>query len=135
MQPRKLEDEGTKLSGQLTRLLLTRGDKGPAIDLNSLCIIRGEACWVLHIDCIVVAAGGSPLMALCVGIHKALQNTRVPRVSVDKTIEDATAEDIEVDTDAIAGMPVAISRLPVVLTACQVGRPHLRRLHCHVSCA
>lgn len=124
VQARKLDDEGTRLASQLTRLLLTRGDKGPAIDLCALCIIRGTACWALYIDCIVMAAGGSPLMALCAGIHKALQDTRVPRVSVDDAIEDASAEDIEVDLDAIAGVPVDVSRLPVVLTACQV-RPRV----------
>lgn len=120
VQARALELEGASVAGHLQQLMLTRDKSGAGLDLRSLGIITGKACWVLYIDCIVLSSGGSLLVALSAAIHKALQSTSIPRVSVDTSIEDATAEDIEVDADAFTRMQLDTSRLPVVLTPCQV---------------
>ena len=150
LQARKLDDAAAALAGQLDRLLLARaaaapsshsGHKGttnalpgpqPAVatastaaepagfDYASLGIIRGEACWHLHVDCVVLALGGAPLMALAAAVTRALLDTRLPRVSVDAAIEDADAGDIELDADTLVGVPVDASRLPAILSTCQV---------------
>jgi 3' exoribonuclease family, domain 1 len=138
VQARRLDDAGAALAGQLDRLLLARGAESTGastggvstvgLNLRQLGIIRGEAAWALSVDCIVLAAGGSVLMALAAGIHKALQDTRLPRVSVDASIVDATQEDIEVDADRVGGVPLAAAGLPVLLSTCQVRwRAQLRR--------
>lgn len=39
-------------------------DAGGAMDLQSLCVLPGKTCWVLHIDGLVLNADGSVLDAL-----------------------------------------------------------------------
>jgi hypothetical protein len=59
-------------------------------------------------------------MALAAAVTRALLDTRLPRVSVDAAIEDADAGDIELDADTLVGVPVDASRLPAILSTCQV---------------
>ena len=39
-------------------------DAGGAMDLQSLCVLPGKTCWVLHIDGLVLNADGSVLDTL-----------------------------------------------------------------------
>eukprot|EP00892_Ulva_mutabilis_P004670 jgi/Ulvmu1/2575/UM014_0026.1 len=118
---RRLEEHGTALAAVLQRLLLSRTRAGAALDLGSLCIIPGTAVWQLSVDCVVFAAGGGLVDALALAVRAALAAAAVPAVKVDDGIEDATAEDIEVDPDAAAVLRLDVSNLPIVVTACQLG--------------
>jgi hypothetical protein len=120
VQGRRLDDDGAGLAAQLEGLLLARDLEHSGINLKRLSIIRNEACWLLYIDCVVLARGGCLLMALSAGIHKALQDTTLPQVSVDNSIEDARAEDIELDANPLASLWLDVTQLPVVVSACQV---------------
>jgi exosome complex RNA-binding protein Rrp42 (RNase PH superfamily) len=120
MQARALEEEGTTLACQLQQMLLTRDKTGSGLDLKALSVIPGVACWALFIDCIVLYHGGIVLTALSAAIHKALQSTTIPKISVDSSIEDATVEDIDVDANVFARQKIDATNLPVLVTVCQV---------------
>ena len=123
VQKRKVEDEAVALTAHLEQLLLTRDDTHAGLNLKALSIIRGTACWMLHIDGLVLAGGGSALMALAAAVHKALQTAVLPRVSVDARLENATAADIDVDGNPFSTMSLDVCRLPVVISACQARHP------------
>ena len=133
LQGRQLEETGVALAAVLRRLLLSRTRDGAALDLESLCIIPGKAVWRLSVDCIVFAAGGGLVDALALAVRAALADTAVPTVRVDQGIEDATADDIEVDPDASAVLRLDVSNLPIIVTACQV--PPLTPVGCASAAA
>lgn len=53
---------------------------GGALDLPSLCVIPGKACWLVYVDALLLNDGGNVLDALSVATRAALALTRVPKV-------------------------------------------------------
>jgi exosome complex RNA-binding protein Rrp42 (RNase PH superfamily) len=53
-----------------------------AIDLEALCIIPGQKCWVLYIDALVLDSAGSLLDAISLCTKAALSDTVTPAVTV-----------------------------------------------------
>ena len=51
-----------------------------AIDLESLCIVSGKYCWIVHIDILVLQLDGSLLDAASLAAYVALSCTKVPKV-------------------------------------------------------
>jgi exosome complex RNA-binding protein Rrp42 (RNase PH superfamily) len=45
-----LQAEGTKIAGQLQRILSSSG----GLDLKQFCILSGLYCWTVHVDLLVV---------------------------------------------------------------------------------
>lgn len=46
------------------------------LDLESLCIVEGQCCWVLYVDILVLECGGNLLDAISVAVKAALATTR-----------------------------------------------------------
>jgi exosome complex component RRP42 len=75
--PREKEEEEARLSEALGRILSSSPDFLKALVIPGS---RGEYCWVLHVDVMVLEHGGSILDAATFVAHSALRNCVLPQV-------------------------------------------------------
>ncbi|CAL5227658.1 g10664 [Coccomyxa viridis] len=94
--------------------------RGSALDLRALSIVSGRTCWVLCIDALVLACDGSLLDALSIAVRAALQNTRIPLVEVGATEDPDEEPELELDDDPANAKQVDVSRVPIIVTVCQM---------------
>jgi len=94
----------------------SRQSSGPGgIDLQKLCIIPGQQCWILYIDALILDYGGNLMDAIFMGARAAIFDTRIPKTEVqdlgDGQFEFEVLDDAE-DTDPVEGreeMPICIT--------------------------
>ncbi|KAI8382256.1 ribosomal protein S5 domain 2-type protein [Blakeslea trispora] len=76
------------------------------IDLESLCIIPGQQCWIIYIDAMVMDAAGNLLDCVVMTTRAALHNTRIPKTEIedlgDGDFEFEVMDDVE-DAEPIKG--------------------------------
>ncbi|KAI8991098.1 ribosomal protein S5 domain 2-type protein [Mycotypha africana] len=105
-----------ELNNTLTRTL-DRLFSGPqsGLDLDSLCIIPNQQCWVLYVDAMVMDAAGNLLDCIVLATRAALYNTRIPKTEIEDLGDGEFAfdvmDDIE-DAEPIKGwdnMPISVS--------------------------
>ncbi|UCG89982.1 MAG: exosome complex protein Rrp42 [Candidatus Heimdallarchaeota archaeon] len=58
-----------------------------------LCVIPGKTVWILFVDVYILDDGGNLIDASALAAMAALANTRIPKVSIDEEIEEATLLD------------------------------------------
>lgn len=107
------DDLALELSCALKRTL-----SNGAMDMNSLCIIPGKCCWILHIDALVLECGGNLFDALSIGVKSSLYSTRLPKLEI---IGEGTEKDIEISDDPYDTIPLNVSNVPVLITLNKVG--------------
>ncbi len=56
------------------------------------------------------------------GVQAALQNTRIPLVEVGATEDPDEEPELELDDDPANAKQVDVSRVPIIVTVCQVRR-------------
>jgi len=91
-----------------------------SIDLNSLCIIHGKYCWLVHIDFIVFQLDGDPLDMCSIACHIALKSTKIPKVDLILG-GSGFAEDFQVCGDAAAALPLKTRDVPICVTVVKIG--------------
>jgi exosome complex component RRP42 len=105
---RGAEELNKKLSQSLEQFV------GHIIDKERLLILKGEQCWVVYIDVLILAYGGENLISpIVLAVRSALFNTRIPKTRV---IEGTQEVDILEDTETLD-----LSQIPLVLTLCTLG--------------
>jgi len=107
------DDLALELSCALKRTFCTG-----ALDLKSLGVIPGKACWILHVDALVLECGGNLFDALSIGVKAALHSTRLPKLQV---IGEGSEQDIEISDDPYDTVPLDVSNVPVLVTLNKVG--------------
>jgi exosome complex component RRP42 len=95
-----------------------------AIDLESLCIQPGKACWLLAVDVVAASDRGSMIDAMSIAVRAALADAKIPKVTIGAVGDDAGDEvgELEVDDDPDACSRIDVSRLGVVVTTSKIGR-------------
>lgn len=105
-----------ELNNTLT-LALERLFCGPqsGLDLEKLCIIPGQQCWVIYIDAMVIDCAGNLLDCVVMTARAALFDTRIPKTEIhevgDDEYEFEVVDDVE-DADPVVGWdlsPVSVT--------------------------
>ncbi|KAK3256590.1 hypothetical protein CYMTET_34279 [Cymbomonas tetramitiformis] len=118
---RAYEDIASDLTQALTQTLGGGpSGTGAAVDLEKLGLIEGRTCWVLHVDGLVLVSDGNVLDALGFAVKAALEDTRIPRVTVIGGTNEDDLADFEVDEDTSSALHLDMDRIPVIVTMNQV---------------
>ncbi|CEG64195.1 hypothetical protein RMATCC62417_01216 [Rhizopus microsporus] len=85
------------------------------LDLEKLCIIPGQQCWIIYIDAMVMDAAGNLLDCIVMTVRAALYNTRIPKTEIqdlgEGEYEFEVMDDVE-DAEPIVGW----ENLPITVT-------------------
>ncbi|KAK9842914.1 hypothetical protein WJX74_004343 [Apatococcus lobatus] len=121
-QGRRGEDQSSELARALEQSIRpSQSGKGGALDLQSLCVLPGKTCWVLHVDGLILNADGSVLDALSLAIKAALGDTSIPLASVVAAEDPADQPEIDIDPDPSKYTRLDIQRIPVTLSIGLIG--------------
>ncbi|CAO3598585.1 unnamed protein product [Absidia cylindrospora] len=118
----QFEGRGAEDMNNVLTLALDWLYNGPqcGFDLEKLCIIPGQQCWVIYIDAMVMDCAGNLLDCIVMTTRAALYNTRIPKTEIqdlgDGEFEFDVMDDIE-DAEPIVGW----DRSPISVTLYKVG--------------
>ncbi|KAJ1506815.1 Exosome complex component RRP42 [Coelomomyces lativittatus] len=121
MHPSSTTDDD--VSNELTQLLTRQfTHTSPSLQpvLRQLCILPGEACWVVYIDVLVLAMAGNLVDALFLATKAALLTTSLPQTTLHDLGDERQGFEIE---DASLVPLVDIHQLPLCVTVYKIG-PH-----------
>ncbi|KAF1802210.1 ribosomal protein S5 domain 2-type protein [Mucor lusitanicus] len=94
------------------------------LDLESLCIIPEQQCWVIYIDAMVMDAAGNLLDCIIMTARAALYNTRIPKTEIedlgDGEFEFEVVDDVE-DAEPLKGW----ENLPISVTLYKIGQRYI----------
>ncbi|RHZ76486.1 hypothetical protein Glove_197g88 [Diversispora epigaea] len=109
------------INNELTQLVdrVLNGPQG-GLNLEKLCIIPGEECWVVYIDALVLDYGGNILDLIFMTIRAALYNTRVPKTVIEEDKEVEISDDVE-EWERIEGWEL----VPISITLNKIGTRHI----------
>ncbi|KAI8616467.1 ribosomal protein S5 domain 2-type protein [Chytriomyces sp. MP71] len=120
MDPRAVEDLCVEYAEFIAKLL--NGDHG-GLDLESLCIVPANTCWVIHVDALVLGYGGNLLDTIFQATRGALHNTLIPKFSIEESVNSATGNtsyefDVaDEETEELKGH----HQVPVIVTLFKIG--------------
>lgn len=105
----------TDLNAELTRYLYRLYSTKITRRLReSLCIIPGKKCWLLHVDALVLDSGGNVFGALSIAVRAALRVVVLPHVMVVAG-EGDDDDDVQVNEQVFHLLPHSID-CPVAIT-------------------
>ncbi|GAA5804100.1 ribosomal protein S5 domain 2-type protein [Thamnidium elegans] len=113
----QFEGRGADEMNNTLTLAIDRLLNGPqsGLDLEKLCIIPGQQCWVIYIDAMVMDAAGNLLDCVVMTTRAALYNTRIPKTEIqdlgDGDFEFEVVDDVE-DAEPIQGwenLPISVT--------------------------
>jgi len=104
------------LTQALSRILI-----GPnTMDWKALAITPGRQCWMLYVDATVIEAGGNLMDAISIAALAALQDTRIPKISVLASSSRQLAQ-LEVADDVRKFTFLDTSGVPIAVTLLRIG--------------
>ncbi|KAK3610036.1 hypothetical protein CHS0354_032393 [Potamilus streckersoni] len=112
------EDLALEISNMLTRAY----DCPKCLDLGKLCVIKGQQCWVLYVDILLLECGGNLFDAASVAVKAALYNTCIPTVTVS---QDEGHVDIELSDDPFDVQHLDVTSAPCIVTLSKIGHSHV----------
>ncbi|KAJ3400870.1 hypothetical protein CcCBS67573_g01477 [Chytriomyces confervae] len=124
MDPRAVEDLCIDFSEVITKIL--NADHG-GLDLQSLCIVPGSTCWVIHVDALVLGYGGNLLDTLFQATRGALHDTLIPKVTVEESTSASTGNtsyEFDVADDETEDLK-GCENIPVIVTLFKIGHHHV----------
>uniref|UniRef100_A0A8C7HCD9 Exosome component 7 n=1 Tax=Oncorhynchus kisutch TaxID=8019 RepID=A0A8C7HCD9_ONCKI len=114
---------GDELGMELSNTLYKVFNNRYSVDLKSLCISRGEHCWVLYVDVLLLQCDGNLFDAISVAIKAALFNTKIPKVHISE--DEEGGKEIELSDDPYDCMRLNVENVPCIVTLCKVGHRHV----------
>eukprot|EP01025_Chloroclados_australasicus_P006813 TRINITY_DN12173_c1_g1_i1.p2 TRINITY_DN12173_c1_g1~~TRINITY_DN12173_c1_g1_i1.p2 ORF type:complete len:305 (+),score=23.38 TRINITY_DN12173_c1_g1_i1:58-915(+) len=116
------EEANIELSKELERVLAPKSQKqGGGIDLSQLSIVKGQSCWIVYVDGLVLNDDGNLLDALSMAARCALATTMIPKVDIISGT-GGQPDEYEVDEDPDACTTIDVSNVPIIITLSQVGK-------------
>ena len=89
-----------------------------ALNLQDLCIVKGESCWLLNIDVLYIQCGGNLFDAASIALKAALHSTTMPNVSVSG---EGIEMELEISDDPYHVWRLNTSLCPICITLYQLG--------------
>ncbi|KAH8555474.1 ribosomal protein S5 domain 2-type protein [Umbelopsis sp. PMI_123] len=115
------DDLNNELTQALQRIL---GGPQCGINFEKLCIIKGQQCWVVYIDAMILDYSGNVFDAIFMATKAALYNTRIPKTQIqdlgDGEFEFEVLDDVE-DAERLDG----IENIPIGVTLNKIGTGHI----------
>ncbi|KAJ2960633.1 hypothetical protein NQZ79_g4042 [Umbelopsis isabellina] len=115
------DDLNNELTQALQRVL---GGPQCGINFEKLCIIKGQQCWVVYIDAMILDYSGNVTDAIFIATKAALFNTRIPKTQIqdmgDGEFEFEVLDDVE-DAERLEG----VENVPVGVTLNKIGTGHI----------
>ncbi|KAJ3317864.1 hypothetical protein HDU76_001031 [Blyttiomyces sp. JEL0837] len=99
---------------------ILNGDHG-GLDLKALCIVPGATCWVVYVDALILDYGGNLLDAIFAATRGALQNSLLPKFSIEESGGIYEFEIADEETEEITGS----SEVPIVVTLHKIGHRYV----------
>ncbi|RZF38280.1 hypothetical protein LSTR_LSTR009003 [Laodelphax striatellus] len=87
--------------------------------LDQLCITKGEQCWKLYADILILECGGNLYDAVSIAVKAALSSTEVPKVV--GTVLDGGTVDLVLSDDPFDCQKLDVRRAPLLVTLCKIG--------------
>ena len=103
------------LSTELQAALEALYIRSRSFDTRQLCLLRGEQCWTLHIDVLVLSADGGVVDVASLATKAALVASRLPAVAVSRAADQQRTE-VTLLSDQPPTRLQATDRLPVAVT-------------------
>ncbi|XP_061197232.1 exosome complex component RRP42-like [Saccostrea echinata] len=113
---------GEELAAEIGNILTRTYDCPSCFDLEALCIIPEEQCWVLYVDVLLLECGGNLFDVASVAVKAALYNTRIPKVTVSR---DEGLVELEISDDPYDVQRVEVQSAPCIVTVCKIGHSHI----------
>lgn len=89
-----------------------------ALNLQDLCIVKGESCWLLNIDVLYIQCGGNLFDAASIALKAALHSTTMPNVSVSG---EGIEMELEISDDPYHVWKLNTTLCPICITLYQIG--------------
>lgn len=112
------EELATEISGMLNRAY----DCPACLDLQKLCVIPNQQCWVLYIDILLLECGGNLFDAASIAVKAALYNTKIPTVTVSR---DEGIMELEISDDPYDVQKIEVKLAPCIVTLSKIGHSHV----------
>uniref|UniRef100_A0A7S0UKW6 Ribosomal RNA-processing protein 42 n=1 Tax=Polytomella parva TaxID=51329 RepID=A0A7S0UKW6_9CHLO len=114
-------DQWAAFMSQILERSLSTSSGSSGVDLTQLIVVPGKTCWRLFVDGLVLNDDGNVLDALSLAAFMALQDTRIPHVSVAAgagggASDDDAEPELELDDDPEHCVRLDMARVPVVVT-------------------
>ncbi|XP_071091631.1 exosome complex component RRP42-like [Haliotis cracherodii] len=114
---------GEELATEISTMLSRAYDCPSCLDLQSLCVIPKQQCWVLFVDILLLECGGNLFDAASIAVKAALFNTRIPSVTVSQ--EDGGEMELEISDDPYDVKRLNVTTAPCVVTLNKIGHYHV----------
>lgn len=114
---------GEALAMTIVTSLETSYSFSQCLDLKSLCLVTGEKCWVLYVDILLLECGGNLFDAVSIAVKAALQDTRIPKVTVGAGEQGAI--ELEIPDDPSDCLQLNTENVPCLVTVNKVGHSHI----------
>ena len=108
-----------ELSGRLRERLQSIILGSSCINLESLCIIFGKFCWLVHVDFVMCQLDGDPLDICSIASYVALKSTIVPKTELILG-GSGSAEDFQICGDIASALPLKIQNIPICITVVKI---------------
>ncbi|OWF55143.1 exosome complex component RRP42-like [Mizuhopecten yessoensis] len=113
---------GEDLATDISNMLYRAYDCPNCFDLQQLCVIPDQQCWILYVDILLLECGGNLFDATSLAVKAALFNTSIPTVTVTK---DEGVVDLEISDDPYDVQRLDMKSSPCIVTLSKVGHSHV----------
>ncbi|XP_041376062.1 exosome complex component RRP42-like [Gigantopelta aegis] len=114
---------GDELAVEISNMLVRAYDCPGCLNLESLCVIPKQQCWVLYVDILLLECGGNIFDAASIAVKAALYNTRIPKVTV--TEDEGGEMEMEVSDDPYDVQRLDVGASPCIVTLSKIGHSHV----------
>lgn len=105
-----------------------------SFNLEQLCILKGQQCWKLYADILILECGGNLYDAISLAVKASLFTTQVP--SVSGTLLDGGNVDLLLSDDPFNCQKLDVTNVPLMVTLCKVSifsyLWFFFQFHCHL---
>eukprot|EP00753_Platysulcus_tardus_P013573 PLAT3798.1.p2 GENE.PLAT3798.1~~PLAT3798.1.p2 ORF type:complete len:326 (+),score=167.55 PLAT3798.1:95-979(+) len=109
------EEVSAELAQTMQTLLNCKG----VLSEEQLTVVDGGIYWLLHVDVVVLEAGGNLFDLVSLGCALALNSTVLPKLALIAV--EGGGVDVELDEDALQGEPLQASGVPLCITLSILG--------------
>ncbi|XP_033110029.1 exosome complex component RRP42-like [Anneissia japonica] len=114
---------GEDLASEIATTMSRMYGSAETLNLEDLCILPGECCWVLYVDVVVLECGGNLFDAVSLCIKAALADARIPKVTVQ--MDDEGNQEMDVSDDPHDCYRFKPEMMPLLVTVNKVNQKHI----------
>jgi len=114
---------GEHIEAELGGLFDSFYKKESICDRKKLCVVKGQWCWALYVDILVLELGGNLIDVCGIGIYAALKNTTLPRLEIERGDNDEV--EIQLTDDPLDGAEIESLSPVLTITIAKLGNRYI----------